>query len=133
MLEMRIDFPGGTLVNAHFGHHTVVTDQPPEGGGTDSAPAPFLLFLASIGTCAGIYVLYFCQQRKLSLDGIRIVQRIHFTTGTKNVETIELEIQVPASFPDKYLPALIRAADQCKVKQHLENPPEITTVTRVVA
>ena len=69
MNEFVIDFPGGARVDAHFGPYTVKTDQPPSGGGQGSAPAPFSLFLASIGTCAGIYVLGFCRQRGLPTDG----------------------------------------------------------------
>ena len=49
-MEMLIDFPGGSRVDAHFGPFAVATDQPPASG----APTPFALFLASIGTCAGI-------------------------------------------------------------------------------
>lgn len=73
-MEMIIDFPGGAKVDAHFGSYTVKTDQPPAGGGEGSAPAPFEIFLASIGTCAGIYVLGFCRQRGLPTDGIRIIE-----------------------------------------------------------
>ncbi len=62
-MEMVIDFPGGSQVDAHFGPYTVNTDQPPMGGGEGSAPTPFAVFLSSIGTCAGIYVLGFCKQR----------------------------------------------------------------------
>ena len=62
-MEMVIDFPGGARVDAHFGPFVVPTDQPPSGGGTGSAPTPFLTFLSTIGTCAGIYVLGFCRQR----------------------------------------------------------------------
>ena len=64
-MEMVIDFPGGARVDAHFGPFTVMTDQPSKAGGEDSAPTPFALFLASLGTCAGIYVLGFCRQRNL--------------------------------------------------------------------
>jgi hypothetical protein len=74
IMEMIIDFPGGARVDAHFGSYTVKTDQPPMGGGSGSAPTPFAVFLASVGACAGIYVLGFCNQRGLSTDGIRIVQ-----------------------------------------------------------
>ena len=56
-MEMIVDFPGGARVDAHFGPYTVATDQPTMGGGTGSAPTPFAVFLASIATCAGIYVL----------------------------------------------------------------------------
>ncbi len=58
-MEMIIDFPGGAKVDAHFGNFTVKTDQPMSGGGDGSAPSPFDIFLSSIGTCAGIYVLGF--------------------------------------------------------------------------
>ena len=64
-MEMVIDFPGGSRVDAHFGDFTVATDQPP----IASAPSPFEIFLASIGTCAGIYVMGFCQSRHLSTEG----------------------------------------------------------------
>jgi putative redox protein len=129
-MEMIIDFPGGARVDAHFGNHVVPTDQPLQGGGTDSAPTPFAVFLASIGTCAGIYVLGFCRQRGLPTEGIRIVEKVNYAV-TGMVETIDLEIQVPADFPAKYYEALVRSADQCKVKQHLEHPPKFNVYTQV--
>ncbi|MEK6256488.1 MAG: OsmC family protein [Chloroflexota bacterium] len=132
-MEMIIDFPEGARVDAHFDSHTVSTDQPPQGGGEGSAPTPFAVFLASIGTCAGIYVLGFCKQRGLPTDGISIVQRMHANPMANGlVGKIELEIQVPTSFPEKYYTALVRSADQCLVKQHFENPPhfEISAIAR---
>jgi len=128
-MEMVIDFPGGARVDAHFANFTVKTDQPPMGGGEGSAPTPFAVFLSSLGTCAGIYVLGFCRQRGLSTEGIRIIQRMYNNPMTGLVGKIDLEIQVPPDFPEKYRPALIRSADKCAVKRHFENPPafEITT------
>ena len=128
-MEMIIDFPGGARVDAHFGPYTVPTDQPPQGGGEASAPTPFALFLASMGTCAGIYVLGFCKQRGLPTDGIRILQRMHTDPVTGMVGQVDLEIQVPPSFPEKYRPSLVKSAELCAVKKHFEKPPtfEITT------
>ncbi len=128
-MEMLIDFPGGSRVDAHVGNFTVATDQPP----VASAPTPFAVFLASIGTCAGIYVLGFCRQRNLPADGIRIVERVHSNPYNGMVEKIDLEIQVPPTFPEKYRDSLIRSADLCAVKKHLENPPKFEITTRVDA
>lgn len=127
-MEMVIDFPGGSRVDAHFGPFDVMTDQPPQA----SAPTPFATFLASIGTCAGIYVLGFCQQRGLPADGIRIVQRMHADRFTGMIGKIDLEIQVPPTFPEKYTQALVRAADMCAVKKHFERPPQFDVFTTVV-
>jgi putative redox protein len=127
-MEMIIDFPGGSRVDAHFDNYTIPTDQPP----LASAPTPFDTFLSSIGTCAGIYVLGFCKQRNLPTEGIRIVQRMHSNQTNGMVETIDLEIQVPAEFPEKYRTSLINSAELCKVKKHLEHPPKFEVTTKVV-
>lgn len=131
-MEMIIDFPGGARVDAHFDGFTVPTDQPPMGGGTGSAPTPFAVFLSAIGTCAGIYVLGFCKQRGLPTEGIRIVQRINRSPMSGMVENIELDIQVPPAFPQKYYDSLVRSAELCAVKKHLEHPPSFNVHTSVV-
>jgi putative redox protein len=131
-MEMLIDFPGGARVDAHFGPYNVMTDQPIAGGGNGEAPTPFALFLASIGTCAGIYVLGFCQQRGLPTEGINILQRVHRDFSNGQVGKIDLEIQVPTDFPEKYRESLIRSAQLCAVKKHLEHPPEFEITTKVV-
>ncbi len=131
-MEMLIDFPGGDRVDAHLGPYTVMTDQPGPHGEPGVAPTPFSLFLASIGTCAGIYVLGFCKQRNLPTEGMRIIQRAERNPLTGMIENVALEIQVPAGFPEKYLPALIRSAEQCAVKKHIETPPAFKVVTQLL-
>lgn len=131
-MEMLIDFPGGSRVDAHFGNFIVATDQPITGGGKGEFATPFATFLSAIGTCAGIYVLGFCRQRGLSAEGITIRQKMVSNPATGMVEKIDLDIQVPPEFPEKYYDALIRSADQCAVKKHLEHPPvfQVRTVVQ---
>jgi len=130
-MDMIIDFPGGAKVDAHFGIFTVETDQP-SADSAGSAPSPFEVFLASIGTCAGIYVLGFCKQRNLPTEGIRIVEHINPNRATGMIDKIELEIQVPPSFPKQYHSALILSAELCKVKKALEHPPQFEIMTKEV-
>ena len=122
-MEMVIKFPGGAKVDAQFGPYTVETDQPPQGGGQGSAPTPFATFLASVGTCAGIYVLGFCRQRGIPTDGIEIHQSMEVNPLNGMVSKVNLDIQLPPEFPERYRSAVIRAADQCAVKKHFEQPP----------
>ena len=77
-MDMQIHFPSGKRVFADNNGFTIETDQPARGGGDDSAPAPFDLFPASIGTCAGIYALGFVPQRGIDPQGSRITMRTHF-------------------------------------------------------
>ena len=128
--SMTVSFPGGKKVNASYDGFTIETDQDPESGGDGSAPEPFALFLASLATCSGIYVLGFCQKRQIPHEGIRITQSWTMEGEKKNLTDVKITIEVPTDFPEKYHSALIRVASQCKVKKTLENPPnfEVETV-----
>jgi len=54
VMEMEVFFPGGKKVNSTYKGFTVKTDQAKNEGGDGTAPEPYDLFLASIGTCAGV-------------------------------------------------------------------------------
>lgn len=124
-MKMEITLDGKKKVNALYNGYTIKTDQPLEAGGDASAPAPFDLFLASIGTCAGIYVKGFCDQRDIPTDNIKIIQSMEFNRETRLISNIGLDIQLPPDFPEKYKDAVINVANLCAVKKHLKNPPLI--------
>jgi putative redox protein len=121
-MEIKIEFPGGSRVTASFGQFTVHTDQPKENG-EGSAPTPFELFLASLATCAGYYVLGFCRSRHISTEGIRLTQRVERDPATAMVRKVLVDIYLPPEFPKEYTSAVVRAAEACLVKKHLEHPP----------
>jgi putative redox protein len=128
--EMIVSLPGGKRIDTQIGEHVIRTDQPVSNGGEDSAPSPFQLFLAAIGTCAGIYVAGFCQKRELPTEGIRIRQRNHFDPDTGVLARVEIDVEVPPAFPEKYREALVRVADQCAVKKAIQAQPvfEVRTI-----
>jgi ribosomal protein S12 methylthiotransferase accessory factor len=129
--EMIVTFNGGKRINASYNGFEIRTDQSVKYGGEASAPEPYDLFLASLATCAGIFVLSFCDKRGIPTDGIQLRQSWQRDTSGKMAE-IKLAIEVPASFPAKYHAALVRAANQCAVKKTMESPPEVITETVVV-
>jgi putative redox protein len=122
-MDLIISFPGNKKVDASYKGFTIKTDQAVQAGGDGTAPAPFDLFLASIGTCSGIYVVDFCAHRGIPLDNVRIVQSMTRDPETHMVSAISLRIEIPNDFPDKYRESLVRAVDLCAVKKHLMNPP----------
>jgi ribosomal protein S12 methylthiotransferase accessory factor len=130
--EILVTLPGGRRVDAQVGGHLVRTDQPLDNGGEDTAPSPYQLFLASLGTCAGIFVQGFCAKRGLPTEGIRIRQRPFQDPETGALSRVELDIEVPADFPEKYREALIRVVDQCSVKRAIQAQPAFETRTVVL-
>lgn len=129
---MEITFDGGKVITAHTHNHVIRTDQPADSGGEDTAPSPYELFLASIGTCAGIYVKSFCDNRQISTAGVKIIQSIDWDKETGLPLKISLDIKLPVNFPEKYIASLIHVADLCKVKKTMANPPKFEIVTSTI-
>ncbi|HWA58971.1 MAG TPA: OsmC family protein [Gemmatimonadales bacterium] len=123
MSTMVVTFPGGKRVDAEYGGFTIRTDQPPQSGGEGLAPQPFDLFLASIATCAGIYAKGYCDTRGIATEGLALVMRIERDPVERRIARLVLEFTLPAGFPEKHREGLIRAAELCAVKKHLQHPP----------
>jgi ribosomal protein S12 methylthiotransferase accessory factor len=130
-MEMEVSFAGGKKVNAAYKGFIVATDQPKEEGGEGSAPEPFDLFLASIGTCAGVYVAYFCDERDLDTSGIKMTLSFDRNEEKNLVETVRIHIVLPLGFPEKYKRAIIKTAGLCTVKRNILNPPEFTVTADI--
>ena len=129
--SMTVTLPGGRRANATYLGFEIATDQSIEHGGDASAPEPFDLFLASLATCAGAYVVGFCANRDIPTDGVRIVQTWD-RDGEGRLVTVAISIEVPPAFPEKYHEALVRVASKCSVKKAIENPPGFVVETKVV-
>ena len=128
--DVRVSFPGGKVVDAVLGSRVIHTDQPATQGGGDTAPGPFDLFLVSLATCAGFYVLSFCQSRGIPIDGVELVQHHRFDERTHQLRRVELTIELPPTFPEQSRSAVVQAAAGCKVKKILMAPPEVIVTAR---
>jgi len=120
-MPMTVTFPGGQRVTADYERLSIETDQ------DGSAPAPFDLFLASLATCAGFYAVAFMQKRGIDTTGSQLTMDWRRDPDTRRLDNVEIHLQLPPGFPEKYQQAVVRAMDQCAVKRALDDPPSITT------
>ena len=130
-MDIEVSFPGGKRVDAKVGDHVIRTDQPIANGGNNSAPTPFDLFLAAVATCAGIYVLAFCQARSIPTAGITVRQRVDYDPTTKLPAHFRVELGLPPAFPEEYRAAVVHAAGGCKVKKAMAAQPSVEVVAVV--
>ncbi len=127
--EMAIHFDGGKRVYADYKGFTIETDQSKEDGGENSAPTPSDYFFASLGTCAGLYALRFCEKRNIDPKTLKITMALQANEKTHMVEKIIFNLDLPLQFPTKYIAALIKSMNLCYVKKHLEQAPQFEFVT----
>ena len=131
-MDMELIFPGGKKVDALYKGFTIKTDIPKAHGGEETAPSPVDLFVAALGTCMGFYVLNFCQQREIDTKQVKLILRPEQGKDSKMIEKIVLEIQLPSDFDEKHLGSIVKTAQMCTVKKHLENPPAFEITTKIL-
>ena len=122
--EIHVSFPGNLRVEAQVGEFVIATDQPEKAGGDGSAPTPFALFATSIATCAGFFAVKFCRTRNIDTAGMKLSMVYDWDKEKKRYPKMTLHLTLPKDFPGKYHEAILRAMDQCVVKEHILNPPE---------
>ena len=128
-MELNIQLEGGKKVSTTIGNHRIMTDQSVKDGGEDSAPAPYDLFMASIGTCAGFYVQAYCPNKGIDPAGIKITLRTKRDTENKKIVGFITTIRLPKAVPAKLYPALRKVAEQCAVKKTIMSHPEFIVET----
>lgn len=122
---MKITFEGNKKVKVRVKDFDVWTDQPKEQGGDASAPTPIDLFLASLGSCSGVFVLNFLKQHALP-ENIYLTLDPVWNISDYVIDKIKVIIHVPADFPQKYENALIEVAKRCLVARHVKIEHDIT-------
>ena len=93
--------------------------------------SPFLIFLSSIGMCSAVYVRSFLSQREIPFNDIVINQKMEFDKSIGMVTKIDIELDLPDNFPVKYNNAIKKVVDQCLVKRHLVDTPNLNVITNI--
>ncbi len=127
-MELKVTLEGNKKVSTHIGDHLIMTDQPEKSGGSNTAPAPYDLFLASIATCAGFYVQSYCDNKNIDCSGIEITLKAK-RDDKKVINGFVTTIHVPEEIPEKLHGVLKKVASQCAVKKTIMNNPDFIVET----
>ncbi len=116
---MKITFVGNKKVNVEVKGFNILTDQKKENGGDASAPTPIDLFLASLGSCSGVFVLNFLKMHLLP-ETVYLTLNPIWNINEYVIERIELVIHLPHDFPAGFDHALVEVAKRCLVARHVK-------------
>ena len=105
--------------------HVFTVDQPIADGGTDTAPTPTELFVASLTSCIGFYVRRYLARHQLPADGLEVTARYLMGSRPARVSEIQVDIELPAEVPADRREALLAVAGHCTVHNSLEDPPAV--------
>ena len=127
MEHTEVKYIDGKKFSAQNRAHTVIIDQPKDGGGQDQGPTPPELFVDSLGSCIGVYVLAFCKNTGLNPDGMRIILDWEKAADKPaRIQKISAKIELPNADAGARSAALLKVAESCLIHETIRHQPEIT-------
>jgi putative redox protein len=106
--------------------HTVVVDQPTGSGGGDEGPTPPELLAISLGTCVGVYAIYFCEKHNISTEGLVIHTDYEKVAAPTRIGKLACSIELPAGIPAEKYEAFMKNVEGCLIHNTLHHSPEVT-------
>jgi putative redox protein len=106
--------------------HQFRMDMPGESKGQDQGPSPADLLAASLGACMGMHMVLYSQTAGLSCEGMEmnLVYNLVEEKGRKRIQAVTMDVSLPQD-PGERSSALLRAAQNCIVRNTLEKGPMI--------
>ena len=129
-MEVEVLHRGGVAFEAIAREHSVLCDQPPANGGSDSGMTPPEFLLVSLGTCAGFYAAQYLNTRSLRTDGLRVKVSAEKTTQPPRLGRFQIEVFPPELEP-QHQAGILRAIKACLIHNTLLNTPAIDIVLKV--
>ncbi len=102
-------------------NHRIVSDQPLDNDGTDTAMTPPELFLSSLGACAAYYAEEYLRARGLPDEDLEI--QVSALKGDKPARIVSLHMDVVApGLTQRHRDGILRAVDACLLTHTLQVP-----------
>ena len=124
-MKVEVNLQQGFLFKAVCGGHEVFTDQHQAEGGADQAMTPAELFIASLGTCIGVYAVRFCKRHNLPTEGMKVFLDWSNAKDPVRIGSIKAELHYPHNIPETEKKGLLRMAEACFVHETILHKPEI--------
>ncbi|OGL40795.1 MAG: hypothetical protein A3C43_00535 [Candidatus Schekmanbacteria bacterium RIFCSPHIGHO2_02_FULL_38_11] len=123
-MEMTISYKGGKKFVAPCRSHNIVIDQPLDNDGKDEGPTPPELFIASLGSCIGVYVLAYCKNAGIKTEGMAINVKWEKAKNPDRIGEIKVDIKLPEDV-GKRKAALLKVAEHCLIHNTIHHQPKI--------
>jgi len=123
----KIIYQGGKKFLAQNNAHNIIIDLPVGSGGEDSGPTPPEVFIDSLGSCIGVYVIGYCKTAGINTEGLTI--DVTWEKETKNkpnfIKNIDVKIDLPNVDIGPRKAALLKVAESCLIHQTIKAHPPI--------
>lgn len=109
-------------------HHTLIADEPPSVGGTDTGPRPTQLLALSLAACTAVTVEMYAERKGWDVGDV--VVDVDYELDPKGTSRFDVTVQIPGEVTDEQLEKLKAVACKCPVHRVLTGDVQITDDVR---
>lgn len=109
-------------------HHTLIADEPPSVGGTDTGPRPTQLLALSLAACTAVTVEMYAERKRWDVGDV--VVDVDYELDPKGTSRFDVTVQIPGEVTDEQLEKLKAVACKCPVHRVLTGDVQITDDVR---
>jgi putative redox protein len=124
-LQVTVQHTTGMQFIATARTHKITVDLPESYRGNDTGPNPIELFIASLGSCIGVYVVSYLKAQSLPTAGLSVDITWEEEKSPARVGHIDAKITLPDGITPEQSVMALKAAEQCKIHNTLENKPHV--------
>jgi uncharacterized OsmC-like protein len=123
---LSVRYDGAERYEIAVRDHVVAVDQQSRDGGSDTAPTPVELFVASLAGCVAFYAGRFLTRHGLPRDGLAVTARYAMASDTPaRVSDIRLTVRPPDALPAYRRRVLRSVVEHCTIHNSLVAPPAV--------
>lgn len=113
------------------GGHTLVVDEPEDGGGTDTGPRPTQLLAASLASCTAITVEMYAERKGWDVGAIEVDVDVAYDGPVPSTYAVALKL--PRKLSEEQRERLLKVAAKCPVHKVLVGAASVTVTERLEA
>jgi putative redox protein len=121
-LAHEIEFEGG---------HTLLSDEPPEAGGTNTGPRPTQLLAASLASCVAVTVEMYANRKGWDVGAVEVDVDVAYDGYVPS--SFDVGLKLPSDLSDEQRERLLTIASSCPVHKVLVGDPSVTVSDRLEA
>lgn len=125
MSRLKVEYQGGRKFQVTSGANSFVIDLPKEKGGGGEGPNSTDVFISSLGSCVGVYIVFYCEKVGIDCSGMVIDIDYKMADNPRRVGEVDVKVSMSNAELGARKDAVLRTAQMCAVKNTFLNPPKI--------
>ncbi len=118
-------YKGDMLFESKLGNHNILIDVPTSMGGSDRAPTPPELFVASLGSCVGAFVVQYCNKAAIDARDMTVDVSFDKVDEPTRLTNVKVTVKMPHGACGRRKEALRRVAEHCPVHETINTMEDV--------